>query len=184
MSKKKFVPITVSTPEGLEAAVADYVKLKLEHAAAKAALELAIANVQADHQERIADLGEAIDERFCGIQAFCEANRAALFPPDRKSLDYIMAEVGFRKNPPSVETRRKSITFAKAAKLLLGLEWGKLFVRYGEPALDKQALIAARSRLTDEQLSAVGLEICQEEEFFVAPKSEIITGDKTAEMVA
>ena|ERR1700677_391637 len=166
MSKKKFITVTVNTPEGLEAAVADFVKLKLHHAAAKAALELAIAEVQTEHQERIADLGKQIDERFCGIQAFCHANRAALFSTDRKSLDYITAEIGFRTNPPSVECRRKSDTFAKAAKLLMGMAWGEPFVRYGEPSLDKQALLTARTRLTDQQLASVGLEICQEEEFF------------------
>ena len=43
MSRKKYVPIVVGTAEGLESAVADIVKLKLEHAAATAEMELAVA---------------------------------------------------------------------------------------------------------------------------------------------
>ena len=183
MRKKKFIPIAVSTPEGLEVAVADYVKLKLLHAAAKAALELEIAGIQAEHQERINILGEQIDERFYGIQAFCQANRGTMFPEARKSLDWPMATLGFRTNPPSVGTRRKSITFCAAAKLLLTSDWGGLFVRYPDPAIDKEAILAARGKLTEEQLSAVGLVIEQDEEFFIQPRSEIVAGDKSAELV-
>ena len=161
MRKKKFIPIAVSTPEGLEVAVADYVKLKLLHAAAKAALEL----------------------EFYGIQAFCQANRGTMFPEARKSLDWPMATLGFRTNPPSVGTRRKSITFCAAAKLLLTSDWGRLFVRYPDPAIDKEAILAARGKLTEEQLSAVGLVIEQDEEFFIQPRSEIVAGDKSAELV-
>jgi phage host-nuclease inhibitor protein Gam len=177
MSKQKFVPMNIATEEGLNAAVADFVKLKLSYAAKKAAMELAVANVQEKFQDPMAELAEKIESRYFGILGYCETHRAALFHDKRKSLDLVTASLGFRTNPPSVQVVGKKMKLGEIAKKLLNLEWGKLFVRYPEPEVDKESILAARAKLTAEQLASVNLSIQAEEEFFITPKADMAQAD-------
>lgn len=165
--------MTVATEEGLSAAVADFVQLKLDHAAKKTEMEKAVAETQEKFADPLAQIAEKIEQRYYGIVGYCETNRAKLFNNKSKSVDLLTATLGFRVNPPSVQIIGKKMKLADIAKKLLCLEWGGLFVRYPEPEVDKEAILAARGKLTKEQLDSVNLSITQEEEFFIKPKAEM-----------
>ncbi len=173
MSKKEKVPAClVLSRESLDAVVAEVATLKLQYAAAKAALELEIAAVQEKRQERLLALGKQIESREAGVFIYCQQHRSELFP-DKKSLDLLLATVGYRTEPPSVEKCSKKDNWSAIAKRLEALDWGAAYITTPEPDVDKKALLADRDRLTAEQLSAAGIRFEQDEFFYITPKSDV-----------
>lgn len=179
--KQKRTPFIVLSRESLDAAVASVAQLKIEYTQAVAAMELEIAAVQERHQARLLALSQQVESKEAGIYVFCQQHRAELFPK-QKSLDFLLATVGFRTDPPSVEKVSKKDTWTTIAQRLEALSWGESYVRQPEPEVNKKALLDARGTLTPEQLAAAGIKFEQEEQFFIEPKSEV--ADKTAMMVA
>jgi phage host-nuclease inhibitor protein Gam len=171
---KKEKPLTclLLSNEALDAAVADVAALKIQHAAAKAAMELEIAAVQEKHQRLLLSLGKQIEAREAGVFVYCQQHRAQLFP-DKKSIDFLLATVGFRTEPPSVEKCFKRDTWSIIAKRLETLDWGARYVLTPEPEVDKKSLLADRDRLTGEQLAEAGIRFEQDELFYITPKSEV-----------
>jgi phage host-nuclease inhibitor protein Gam len=173
MSKKeKIAASPVLSREALEAAVAEVATLKIQYAAAQAALELEIARVQERHQEQMLSLGKQIEIREAGIFVYCQQHRPQLFP-GKKSMDFLLATVGFRTEPPSVEKCSRKDTWSSIAQRLEALAWGARYVNTPEPEVDKKALLADREKLTAEQLSEAGLRFEQDELFYITPKSEV-----------
>jgi phage host-nuclease inhibitor protein Gam len=177
MSKQKFAPLHIATAEGLDAAVAEFVKLKLDHACLQVAVEKEKAEIEKRYQPRIAQCVDDIERHFFGVQAFCEERRAEVFGPEKKSRDLTTASFGFRTNPPSVQIVKKKMKWPDVAKLLLSLKWGKAFVLYPEPEVDKKSLITCRNEISGAELAQAGIAIEQEEQFFIEPKSEVLAGD-------
>jgi len=172
MSKRKIEPCIITTREGLETVVADVVRLKLEFAQATAAMEREIADVQKRHQESLLNIGRQIETREAGVFVYCQRNRAALFI-DKKSIDLLLATVGFETTPHRVEKVTNKDTWPKIGLRLEGLDWGAAYVRYPDPEVNKEKLIADRQLLTPEQLKEAGIKIEQDENFFIRPKSEV-----------
>jgi hypothetical protein len=93
--------------------------------------------------------------------------------PEKKSIDLLLATVGFETTPPRVEKTRSKDTYGKCALMLATLPWGEAYIRYPEPEVNKEKLIADRAILTPEQLRDAGLQIAQDENFFIRPRSDV-----------
>jgi phage host-nuclease inhibitor protein Gam len=113
-------------------------------------------------------LDEQIDARVRVAHEYCDAH-PEMFPKDRKSLDLQHAVVGYRTGTPAAKPMRgwKWDAILAAIKARKWLQ----FIRTKEEA-DKEALIAARDT---HPLETVGVQIVQEETFFVEPKLEAET---------
>jgi phage host-nuclease inhibitor protein Gam len=173
MSKReKIRTLPIISREALDAAVAEVATLKLKYAAAKAAMELEIARVQERHQEQMLALGKQIEISEAGVFVYCQQHRAQLFP-DKKSIDFLLATVGYRTEPPSVEKSSRKDTWSAIAQRLETLEWGARYVNSPVPEVDKKALLADREKLSLEQLSEAGIRFEQDELFYISPKSEV-----------
>src|SRR5580658_9802523 len=173
MSKKeKIQTIPIVSREGLDAAVAEVATLKIQYAAAKADMELEIARVQERHQEQMLALAKHIEFREAGVFVYCQQHRAQLFP-EKKSIDFLLATVGFRIEPPSVEKSSRKDTWSAIAQRLEASAWGTRYVNTPEPEVDKKALLGDREKLTAEQLSEAGIRFEQDELFYITPKSEV-----------
>jgi phage host-nuclease inhibitor protein Gam len=170
--RNKIEPCIITSRAALDAVVADVVKLKLEYTEATACMEQEIAEVQKRHQDRLLNLGRQLESREAGVFVYCQRNRAALFL-EKKSLDLLLATVGFELTPPRVEKVSGKDTFSKAAARLEGLDWGLTYVRYPDPEVNKDAILADRAKLKPEQLREAGLRIEQDEIFFIRPKSAV-----------
>jgi len=85
----------------------------------------------------------------------------------------LLATVGFETTPPRVEKTNSKDTFSKIALRLGNLAWGEAYLRFPDPELSKEKLLADRQVLTPEQLKEAGLRIEQDENFFIRPKSEV-----------
>lgn len=189
MAKKdKIKPAILHTREGMEAEITDYLRLQLKHKALTAEMEAEKLAVEKRFQDRLNGLGRDIEAKFAAVQNFCVLHRPELLTGDKKSFETVNATVRFYFTPFSVEKRGKE-TFGALAKRLLGLVFTDKnqvvldcaqFVRDPEPELDKNALLAARANLTEEQLKAMGLRFGQEEIFAIEPKSELLDADTGA----
>lgn len=174
MKKQKIPVALIHSREALDAAVADVATMKLRFAAARAEMELEVAAVQERHQQYLLELSRQIEAREAGVFVFCQEHRCELFP-EKQSIDFLLATVGFRTEPPSVERVSKKDTWTAVAKRLEALKWGADFVTVPEPEVDKRALLAHRAELTEEQLRAAGLRFEQDELFYLTPKSDVST---------
>lgn len=170
--RQKLEPCIINSRAALEAVVADVVKLKIEQTHATAAMEQEIAEVQKRHQENLLGLGRQIEAREAGVFVYCRKNRAALFP-EKKSVDLLLATVGFELTPPRVDKISGKDTFGKIGLRLKNLDWGAAYVRYPDPEVNKEKILADRAKLKLEQLEEAGLVIEQDENFFIRPRSDI-----------
>jgi hypothetical protein len=92
---------------------------------------------------------------------------------DKKSLDLLLATVGFELTPPRVEKVSSKDTFGKIGLRLETIDWGAAYVRYPDPEVNKEKILADRASLSADQLRDAGLKIEQDENFFIRPKSAI-----------
>lgn len=163
--------ITLTSPEALDARVADVVRLKINHTQAVAAMEAEMASVQKHHQPRIASLLESIAAAEGEIASYCHAHRASLFI-EKKSRETTLATFGYEFTPPRVETSSRKIKWADVLARLLRVGWGKAYCKPTGYKLDKEALLADREKLTPAQLTAAGIRFAQDEQFYIRPKPE------------
>jgi phage host-nuclease inhibitor protein Gam len=164
-------PLKITSVDALEAAVADVVRRRIELTAAVADKDAECAGVEKAHQARIMALQEQVAEGEAEIQVYCEANRAALFT-ERKSRETPLAVFGFELTPWRVESSSKKLTWAKVVERLQRLVWGDAYLRFGDPKVDKDALLRDREQLNPEQLTAAGIRFDRDEQFFLRPKPE------------
>jgi len=187
MKKEKIKPPVLRTREGMEAEVAEYVRLKLRHVAVTAQMEEMKARVEKKYSGELNELGRSIELKFAAVQNYCMVHRAELVDEKRKSFSLVNAEVGFRTSPPAVAKRSSKETWEDIATRLQGLELQGpdgasildcgLYVREPAPQVDKAALLADRAIFTPDMLRIMGLEFTQEENFYIEPKSEVASGD-------
>lgn len=167
----KRAPLTITSPEALEAAVAQVVSLKNKSTAARAAADAEVIAVEKRHQLTLTTLAEKISDIEADVKAYCEANRTSLFT-DKKSRETALAVFGFEFTPHRVETASRKITWKDVVARLFKLPWGKAYLTQAEPKPDKNALLADREKFTPEQITAAGIQFCQDEQFFIRPKPE------------
>ena len=179
-SKVKITPCIITSRESMESSIAEIIRLKLEHAEETAAMEKEIAAIQADHQDALLGLASQIEAMEAGALIWCLKNRD-LFK-DKKSLDFLLATVGFRTTPHRVEKCHSKETWTSIARRLEALEWGSNYIRQPDPLPDKDKLLADRGQFTSDQLKLAGIRFEQDEDFFIKPKSEIL--DATSVPVA
>lgn len=174
---KSMKTLSISSPEALDAAVADIVRLRLERAKVKAELQSRITDLEKAYTARIVELEKQIDEKETQVRDYCVAHRSELFP-DRKSRETLTAIYGFELTPWRVERISRKVTWRDIVQRLLRLDWGRAYIRFGEPTVDKESLLANREQLTPEQLSEAGICFARDEQFFIRPKTDLVEGSQ------
>lgn len=124
-----------------------------------------ITAVKEKYETNISKLQDEKDEAFEMLQAYAESN-PELFQ-DKKSLDFTHGTIGFRTGMPKLSPRKG---FKWPAVFELVKQRLTKYIRTKEE-VDKEALLADRNVLAD-QLKDVGLEVVQDETFYVAPNLE------------
>ncbi|HWD20478.1 MAG TPA: host-nuclease inhibitor Gam family protein [Verrucomicrobiae bacterium] len=172
MKHEKIKPRLITSRQALQAVVADIVDLRLLHAEKTARMEQEIAAVQKSYQDELVNLSRQIECNEAGAQVWAEQNRAEF--GDKKSLDVVVAVVGFRTTPHRVEKRNSKETWGKIARKLQALVWGEAYVREPDPECNKEQLLQDRAKLSEEQLAAAGIRFEQDENFYIEPKSQVL----------
>lgn len=89
---------------------------------------------------------------------------------ENRSIEFARGRIGWRLGKHAVRAAA-GMTLKEVVKRLLGLDWGKQFVR-NDPELAKDVIIQNRQSLTAEQLTAAGIVIEQEDHFFIETKAD------------
>lgn len=163
--------LAITSLESLDTTVAEVVRLKIKLTQKTAAKDAEVAALEKRHTAGTTELCERIAALEHDVQAWCDAHRAEMFT-ERKSRETSLAVFGFEMTPPRVETSSRKIKWSDVVARLLRLPWGKAYLNRPEPKPDKQALLADREKLTPEQITAAGIQFCQDEQFFIRPKPE------------
>ena len=130
----------------------------------EAKIELATQRTRETHQERIAECQRLQKEAQEELQVFALEMKQTLFS-GQKSLHLRHGSIGFRTGTPRV-VKKRSLTWEAALRLFKSRKW--TFVRVKE-AVDKEQIIAQREDPeVMAELSDMGIEVRQEERFFVA----------------
>lgn len=172
--------LSITSPEALDSAVADVVRLKIKRTKLVATKDEEVAAVEKRHQEKITTVDDEIAAAEQSVQEYCKAHRVELFP-EKKSRDTSLAEFGFELTPPRVETANRKITWKDVVTRLGRLPWGRAYLKQSPPTPDKNSLLNDREKFTEEQKTAAGIQFCQDEQFFIRPKPE--TAEETVKEV-
>lgn len=177
--KPKIKPTVITSRDAMEAIVSQTVNLKLQVAALKVAMEQEIAKIQAAYQSEIDPLQREITVHEAGLHVWAEQNKSEFGA--RKSIELQTATLGFRTTPPAVEKSKKGnwddVALRLASYKADGFI-GENYVAYGEPKVNKEAILRDRDEIPASVLRAVGIAISQEEVFYITPKSDVLPATK------
>lgn len=187
MARQKKTIITGVSREAADEAFATYAKSDAQIQKINAEIELQCAKIREKYADKLATLGAEKDKAFDVLQSFATENQAELFTK-KKSLDMAHGTIGFRTGTPKLKTL-KGFTWASAlqlAKKFLPMT----YIRQTEE-IAKDKLLADRDLkevavydtptgdprevTMREAMSACGIQVTQDETFYVEPKKEETT---------
>lgn len=182
--QKKAVLTEVSDSQA-NSAFATYAQAQSQIKKIQAEIELQCARIRERHADRLQQLQQGASEAFDTLQAYAQLH-PELFTK-RKSLDLAHGTIGFRTGTPKLKTLRG---FTWAAVLTLVRQFLPDYIRtvdevakdriLADRNLDNVALYDTtvgdpREVSMSEALDKVGIQVVQEEAFFVECKEEDVT---------
>lgn len=163
--------------EDAEQSIAVIASLTLQRNAAQIMLDDFITKLREKSGPEIAELNTWIEAETELVRAWAEANPGE-FPKGKKSLELAHGTIGFRTGTPKLKTiGRKTWAAVLATIKSLGIsDW----IRTEESVNRERIISDARGGLADEvpqafvdkQIRAIGVEVVQDETFFIEPKLE------------
>lgn len=168
MAREKKTVVTEVTREQMEEAFAEYAKADARAQKIIANMDVQFTRIREKHQDELAALQACKSECFEVMQTFAMENKDELFSR-KKSMETTHGVLGFRTGTPKLKTL-KGFTWKAVTTLLQ--EFMPDYVRtVTEPAKDK--LLADREAEPARSLFAkVGIQVVQDESFYVEPKKE------------
>lgn len=183
-TRKKKTVIQGVTREAADQAFAVYAKADASIDKINAEIELQCAKIREKHQADLTRLTAERDASFDMLQSFAMENQAELFSK-KKSLDMAHGTIGFRTGTPKLKTL-KGFTWASALQLAKKFLPFTYIRQTEEIAKDK--LLADRDMkevavydtptgdprevTMREAMAACGIQVVQDETFYVEPKKE------------
>ena len=170
------------TSEQMEQAFAEYAKADARQQKIMADMDVQMTKIREKWQDELQKLAETKDKSFDILQAFAMENRAELFT-QRKSLETTHGTIGFRTGTPKLKTLKG---FTWASVLTLVKKFLPSYVRTSEE-VNKEKLLTDREinvmlgsndpnnlgyRPLKEQMKECGIQVVQDETFYVEPKKE------------
>ena len=167
MAKRiKMAGTPVNTRAEAEELIGRIAHLTIVRDAETVAMDERIEDARRFYLPRITSADTEIARLTAIAKTWAENNKAEF--GEKKSLDMIHAVVGFRTGTPKLVTMAKW-TWKRVKEALA--ERGMGYIRTPETQVDKEKLLADRTKLKDE-LACVGLKVTQEESFFVEVKRQ------------
>ena len=169
MAKREKKPIISDvTREAAAEALATYAMADAQAAKIAADIELQCVKIREKYADKLAALEGQKAAAFDTLQAYATENKGSLFTK-KKSLDMVHGTIGFRTGTPKLNTL-KGFTWASALQLVR--EFLPLYIRTTEE-ITKDKLLADRDvEGMAEGMSRCGIQVVQDETFFVEPKKE------------
>ena len=154
--------------EQAEQVIQDYAESSSKIKGIESELEQAIQKIREGRATELVALKGMQQDAMDKLQYFAEFNKTDLFGK-KKSLELAHGVIGFRIGTPKVKTVGTTLAKAFAAVKAAGM---KSFIRTKEE-LDRDEIINMRSNdKVMSKLRAIGLEVVQDESFYVESKEE------------
>lgn len=170
MTKRiKVLHPVIRTREQMEAIVRETVALQIQREADIAARDAEVLAVQERHNKSIDETTAAIERNVAMVQQWSDAN-AAEFGRDRSITTSEGHRIGYRLGQPHPKPLKKA-TWKSVVALIKDLTpslRSKLLRIKEEP--NKEAMVAMKD--SPEILASIGVEIVQNETFYVEPNRE------------
>ena len=184
MKRQKKTIISGVSREAADEAFATYAKSDAQIQKINAEIELQCAKIREKYADKLTVLGAERDNAFDVLQSFATENQAELFVK-KKSLDMAHGTIGFRTGTPKLKTL-KGFTWASALTLVKKF-LPMTYIRQSED-IAKDKLLAdreleevevydtptgdPRTVKMPEAMAVCGIQVVQEETFYVEPKKE------------
>lgn len=168
MVRTKKTVVTQVTREQAEQAFAEFAAADAKFQNLTSKMDLEITKIREKYADRLAELGEVKTRSFDVMQSFAVENKEELFAR-RKSLESAHGVFGFRTGTPKLKNLRG---FTWAAVTNLVKELLPDYIRVSEE-LAKDRLLADREKAEVAELfPRIGVQVVQDETFYVEPKKE------------
>ncbi len=154
--------------EDAERAFAAYADADAKEKKIKADMDVKFTQIREKHQSELAALKEVKDKEFEKLQHF--ATNPDLFAK-KKSMDLTHGIIGFRTGTPKLATRKG---YTWGAILTLVKEFLPSYIRTSEEVAKDRILADRESEDVAVLLPKVGIEVKQDETFYVEPKKELV----------
>jgi phage host-nuclease inhibitor protein Gam len=164
--------VKIETKDELVGTVAEIARLTVDANLLRATMDERIMQIRDDFLPRIEAAQAEIKAEAKAAKVWATANKKEF--GEAKSLDLGLAVVGFRTGMPKISFL-KGWTVEKTIEAIFARFPRRGYVQTVEE-LDKQALIADRDKLTVCDCDNIGVEIGQDETFFVEVKLETPKG--------
>lgn len=166
---KKIVTVVPSEAEAHEA-MKGFAQTSSTLKGLEAEMELEVQAVRDRFKVRIEKARVERDHQFEKLQRYAEEYQSDLFSK-KKSLDWTHGILGFRRGTPKV-TKPSKITWAAILKMLKD-EGLTSFIRTKEEVNKDKMIESRENEVIMKQLKELGgIEVVQQETFFVEPKEE------------
>lgn len=178
------LPSTIITRLRAEEILGEIATLKLEEREHKVAMDRALTSVREQFEAPLDALVKQIGDKTALLETWASANPGE-FPKDRKSIVMLHGILGYRTGTPKLKTLAKWTWDRVLEKLKELGDATAGFVRTKEE-VNREAIIAAVSegRLLPEEARTVGVQVVQDEAFFVEPKLEDLAARNVKEVAA
>ena len=166
--REKKIVISGVTREAMEEAFGRYATADAEVQSINAAMDKEFVAIRERNAERLAELEQQKTESFEVMQVFATEQREVLFSK-RRSLETTHGVIGFRTGTPKLKTRRG---FTWAAALELVREFLPSYIRTSEEVAKDKLLADRENEQLQPLMQKCGIDVVQEESFYVEPKKE------------
>lgn len=156
------------TSETMEAAMSVYAASDAEIAKINAAMDIQFTAIRDKYASRLSDLAKQRSDSFDIVQAYATENRDTLFCK-KKSIENNHGILGFRLGTPKLKTRRG---FTWGAVLELTKAVAPSFIRTSEEVAKDRLLADRDSEEVQALMPRIGVEVVQDETFFIELKKE------------
>jgi phage host-nuclease inhibitor protein Gam len=158
----------IQTREELEAAAGQVAALLIERDETAAEMNAALQQVREHFEPRLARLDADVAPLLADVKGWAEEHRLTAFG-EKRSLDLLHATIGFRTGNPRLGLRR-GVKWNMVLDMLKTV-LGGAYVRSKEE-VDREGLLRDREALGAGKLARLGVEVVQDEAFFLEPKRE------------
>lgn len=165
--KKKVLASSVSASQ-MEKALSNYAQHDAEMQRLTAILDKKIAALREEIAPELSALQMLKDEEFEVVQAYALENRDELFTK-KKSIETVFGSFGFRTGTPKLKTK-KGLTWGGVLELLR--VHAPEFIRVKEDVAKDNLLAERNSPEVEELMPRIGVEVVQDETFFIDLKKE------------
>ena len=167
MAKREKIKVSRLTRADVESLVEQIALVTIQRDRNMAAMDEEIAEVRRQYGESIARCGALIDAALAECRAWAEAHPEEFAA--RKSIDMLHGTVGFRIGNPALKTLR-GVTWERVLEKLNDMGLVAYIRTKLEP--DKEKMLADRDDAIGELFGQIGVQVKQDETFFVEPKRE------------